>query len=56
MLSFFRKLSISDKVKDGVLPYGVMANPDDILKSKNQNSLMLAQNETELRETIYGML
>ncbi|XP_046751665.1 MIP18 family protein galla-1 [Diprion similis] len=55
MLSFFRKLSLSDKVKEGILPYGVMATPEDLLKAKNQSTLLL-KDESELRETIYDLL
>jgi hypothetical protein len=54
MLSFFRKLAINDKIRDGLLPNRVMENAEDILKAKSQNEL-ISKDETELKESIYGM-
>lgn len=53
MLSFFRKLSIGGKIKDGMLPEEVMGTAEDILK--NQSSLVL-KTDTELKECVYGKL
>lgn len=51
MLSFFRKLSIGTKIRDGLLPN--MENTEDVLKAKNHRELIL-KDENELKETIYG--
>lgn len=53
MLAFFRKLSIGGKVKDGLLPEGVMGTAEDLLAVKNQSTLIL-QTDTELKESVYG--
>ena len=53
MLSFFRKLSIGNKIKDGILPDGVMGTSEDLLRAKNQCDLIL-KDETELKDTVYG--
>ncbi|XP_015600026.1 MIP18 family protein galla-1 isoform X2 [Cephus cinctus] len=55
MLSFFRKLSIGGKIKDGILPDGVMSTPEELLKVKNQSTLIL-KDETELKESVYDLL
>lgn len=55
MLSFFRKLSIGGKIRDGLLPDNVMGTAEDILKAKNQNELV-SKDETELKESIYGTI
>ncbi|XP_020282560.1 MIP18 family protein CG30152 [Pseudomyrmex gracilis] len=52
--SFFRKLSIGDKIKDGVLPpVRVMGTAEDL--TKNQNILTL-KTDTELKESVYDLL
>lgn len=54
MLSFFRKLSIGGKIRDGLLPHSVMGtDAEDIVRAKGQSQLM-AKDETELKESIYG--
>lgn len=53
MLSFFRKLSIGEKIKDGILPDRIMGTAEDLLKAKNQ-SILLLKTDTELRESVYG--
>lgn len=50
MLSFFRKLSIGGKIKDGILPEVVMGTAEDLLTAKNQTS----KTDTELKESVYG--
>lgn len=52
--SFFRKLSIGDKIKDGIVPpVRVMGTAEDL--TKNQNVLTL-KTDTELKESVYGKL
>lgn len=53
MLSFFRKLSIGGKIRDGLLPDSVMGTAEDIVRAKSQNELV-SKDETELKESIYG--
>lgn len=54
MLSFFRKLSIGGKIKDGILPDGgVMGTAEDLLRAKNQCALIL-KDENELKDSVYG--
>lgn len=55
MLSFFRKLSIGGKIKDGLLPEGIMETAQDLSITREQNALML-KTDTELRESVYGKL
>lgn len=55
MLSFFRKLSIGGKIKDGILPEGIMGTAEDLLTAKSQNDLTL-MTDTELKESVYGKL
>jgi len=50
MLSFFRKLSIGGKIKDGILPEAVMGTAEDLLTTKNQ----MLKTDTELKESVYG--
>ncbi|XP_011174171.1 MIP18 family protein galla-1 isoform X2 [Solenopsis invicta] len=52
MLSFFRKLSIGGKIKDGILPEAVMGTAEDLLTVKNQT----LKTDTELKESIYDLL
>jgi len=52
MISFFRKLSIGGKIKDGILPE-VMGTTEDFSIAKNQNNLIL-KTDTELKESVYG--
>jgi len=52
MISFFRKLSIGGKIKDGILPE-VMGTAEDFSITKNQNNLIL-KTDTELKESVYG--
>lgn len=49
MLSFFRKLSIGGKIKDGILPE-VMGTAEDLLTARNQ----MLKTDTELKESVYG--
>ncbi|KAJ8681323.1 hypothetical protein QAD02_017110 [Eretmocerus hayati] len=63
MLSFFRKLSVGAKIKDGLLPVdddvggvGVMDNvAQDILTARSRSQIM-AKDETELKDSIYDLL
>lgn len=55
MLSFFRKLSIGGKIKDGILPNQAMETTEEILQADEQSDLTL-KSETELRESIYDLL
>ncbi|KAL6440727.1 hypothetical protein ACFW04_003289 [Cataglyphis niger] len=55
MLSFFRKLSIGGKIKDGILPERIMATAEDLLTAKNQSDLTL-KTDTELKESVYDLL
>lgn len=55
MLSFFRKLSIGGKIKDGILPEKIMGTAEDLLTAKNQSDLTL-KTDTELKESVYGKL
>ncbi|CAL1676500.1 unnamed protein product [Lasius platythorax] len=55
MLSFFRKLSIGGKIKDGILPEGIMGTAEDLLTVKNQSDLTL-MTDTELKESVYDLL
>ncbi|OXU29110.1 MIP18 family protein galla-1 [Nasonia vitripennis] len=55
MLSFFRKLSIGGKIRDGLLPDSVMGTAEDIVRAKSQNELV-SKDETELKESIYDLL
>ncbi|KYQ55541.1 hypothetical protein ALC60_05603 [Trachymyrmex zeteki] len=50
MLSFFRKLSIGGKIKDGILPETVMGTAEDLLTVKNQT----LKTDIELKESVYG--
>jgi len=50
MLSFFRKLSIGGKIKDGILPEAVMGTAEDLLMVKNQT----LKTDTDLKESVYG--
>ncbi|TGZ32450.1 Uncharacterized protein DBV15_04891 [Temnothorax longispinosus] len=50
MLSFFRKLSIGGKIKDGILPEAVMGTAEDLLTTNNQ----MLKTDTELKESVYG--
>jgi len=50
MLSFFRKLSIGGKIKDGILPEAVMGTAEDLLMMKNQT----LKTDTDLKESVYG--
>ncbi|KYM90405.1 hypothetical protein ALC53_01837 [Atta colombica] len=50
MLSFFRKLSIGGKIKDGILPGTIMGTAEDLLTAKNQT----LKTDIELKETVYG--
>ncbi|KAH0945184.1 hypothetical protein HN011_004747 [Eciton burchellii] len=54
MISFFRKLSIGGKIKDGILPE-VMGTAEDFSITKNQNNLIL-KTDTELKESVYDLL
>ncbi|XP_066591407.1 MIP18 family protein galla-1 [Prorops nasuta] len=51
MLSFFRKLSIGERIKDGVLPDKAMETTEST--AKNQK---LTQNDTLLKESVYDLL
>jgi len=55
MLSFFRKLSLGGKIKDGILPERIMGTAEDLLTSKSQSTLVL-KTDTEMKEYIYGKL
>lgn len=55
MLSFFRKLSIGGKIKDGILPERIMETAEDLSIAKDQSALTL-KTDTELRESVYGKL
>ncbi|XP_012220105.1 MIP18 family protein galla-1 [Linepithema humile] len=55
MLSFFRKLSLGSKIKDGILPEGIMGTAEDLLIAKNQSALVL-KSDTELKEYVYDLL
>lgn len=48
MLSFFRKLSIGGKIRDGILPEAVMGTAEDLLKNQ------MLKTDTELKESVYG--
>ncbi|EGI59471.1 UPF0195 protein [Acromyrmex echinatior] len=50
MLSFFRKLSIGGKIKDGILPETIMGTAEDLLMAKNQT----LKTDIELKESVYG--
>jgi len=50
MLSFFRKLSIGGKIKDGILPGTIMGTAEDLLTVKNQT----LKTDIELKESVYG--
>lgn len=50
MLSFFRKLSIGGKIKDGILPEAVMGTAEDLLTAKN----LMLKTDIELKESVYG--
>ena len=50
MLSFFRKLSIGGKIKDGILPGTIMGTAEDLLTAKNQT----LKTDIELKESVYG--
>ncbi|XP_018303358.1 MIP18 family protein CG30152 isoform X1 [Mycetomoellerius zeteki] len=52
MLSFFRKLSIGGKIKDGILPETVMGTAEDLLTVKNQT----LKTDIELKESVYDLL
>ncbi|XP_011695801.1 PREDICTED: MIP18 family protein CG30152 isoform X1 [Wasmannia auropunctata] len=52
MLSFFRKLSIGGKIKDGILPETVMGTAEDLLTAKNQT----LRTDIELKESVYDVL
>lgn len=51
MLSFFRKLSIGSKVRDGLLPD--MGTAEEVAKIRNQGSLVY-KDDTELKDSVYG--
>ena len=51
MLSFFRKLSIGGRIKDGIAEE-TMGTAEDVLNVKNQK--FMSKDETELRESVYG--
>lgn len=55
MLSFFRKLSIGGKIKDGIQPERIMETAEDLLTAKNQSDPTL-KTDTELKESVYGKL
>lgn len=55
MLSFFRKLSIGGKIKDGILPERIMEATEDLSIAKDQSALTL-KTDTELKESVYGKL
>lgn len=55
MLSFFRKLSIGGKIKDGILPERIMEAAEDLSIAKNQSALIL-KTDIELKESVYGKL
>ncbi|XP_012272076.1 MIP18 family protein CG30152 isoform X2 [Orussus abietinus] len=55
MLSFFRKLSLGAKIRDGILPDRVMGTTEDLLKAKNQSTLIL-KDDAELKESVYDLL
>ncbi|KAG5306379.1 GALL1 protein, partial [Pseudoatta argentina] len=52
MLSFFRKLSIGGKIKDGILPETIMGTAEDLLMAKNQT----LKTDIELKESVYDLL
>lgn len=52
MLSFFRKLSIGWKVRDGMLPETIMGTTD-VVNVKDQNAFAL-KTDLELKESVYG--
>ncbi|XP_014607266.1 MIP18 family protein galla-1 [Polistes fuscatus] len=54
MLSFFRKLSIGLKIKDGILPETIMGTTD-VVNSKNQTAFAL-KTDLELKESVYDLL
>lgn len=49
MLSFLRKLSIGDKIRDGITE---KAMAQDVANDKNQR--LATADETELKESVYG--
>lgn len=53
MISFFRKLSIGGKIKDGILPQEVMGTAEDLSVANNPSSLIL-KTDVELEESVYG--
>ena len=53
MLSFFRKLSIGNRIRDGLLPDSVMGTTEDVEKSKTQNELT-HYDENGLKDYIFG--
>ncbi|XP_058796819.1 MIP18 family protein galla-1-like isoform X2 [Phymastichus coffea] len=55
MLSFFRKLSIGGKIRDGLLPDNDMGAAEDIVRTKNHDELVF-KDEAELKESIYDLL
>ncbi|XP_014471085.1 PREDICTED: MIP18 family protein CG30152 [Dinoponera quadriceps] len=55
MLSFFRKLSIGGKIKDGVLPERMMETAEDLSVVRDQSALIL-KTDTELKESVYDLL
>lgn len=52
MLSFFRKLSIGGKIKDGIAEE-TMNTAEDVLNVKNQR-LIVTADEAELKDSVYG--
>lgn len=55
MLSFFRKLSIGGKIKDGILPERIMETAEELSIAKDQSALIL-KTDIELKESVYGKL
>lgn len=61
MLSFFRKLSIGGKIRDGLLPdndKSVMSSSSTVESAvkdiMQQRDDLAAKDETELKESVYG--
>ncbi|XP_035719994.1 MIP18 family protein galla-1-like [Vespa mandarinia] len=54
MLSFFRKLSIGWKIRDGMLPETIMGTTD-VVNLKDQNAFAL-KTDLELKESVYDLL
>ncbi|EZA60543.1 MIP18 family protein galla-1 [Ooceraea biroi] len=55
MISFFRKLSIGGKIKDGILPEEIMGTAEDVSIARNHSDLAL-KTDTELKESVYDLL